>query len=62
MGTKEPEKAARHLMAVLDGFALQRIANPRPDDQDALRAAVHAIARTYLDAGRRAAKQATRKV
>ena len=56
LGATEPEMAARHLIAVLDGFALQRIANPRPDDQDAVRAAVNAIARTYLDAGRQAAK------
>ncbi|GAA3383747.1 TetR/AcrR family transcriptional regulator [Cryptosporangium minutisporangium] len=48
LGASEPEKAARHLVAVLDGFALQRIAHPRPDDREMLRDAVRLVARGHL--------------
>ena len=33
----------RLLLAMLDGFAIQRIAHPRPDDRDILRAALHEL-------------------
>ena len=33
----------RLVLATLDGFALQRIAHPRPDDREMLRAALHEL-------------------
>lgn len=48
LGAVEPATAARHLVAVLDGFALQRIAHPRPDDREMLRHAVRLVARGHL--------------
>lgn len=33
----------RLILAALDGFALARIAHPRPDDRDTLRAALHEL-------------------
>jgi DNA-binding transcriptional regulator YbjK len=33
----------RLVLAMLDGFAIQRIAHPRPDDRDILRAALHEL-------------------
>ncbi|GAA0235249.1 TetR/AcrR family transcriptional regulator [Cryptosporangium japonicum] len=48
LGVLEPARAARHLIALLDGFALQRIAHPRPDDREVLRDAVRLFARAYL--------------
>lgn len=48
LGASEPEKAARHLVALLDGFALQRIARPRPDDRELLRDAIRVFARAHL--------------
>ncbi|MFG1922954.1 TetR/AcrR family transcriptional regulator [Cryptosporangium sp. NPDC048952] len=50
LGAAEPGRAARHLIALLDGFALQRIAHPRPDDRDVLRDAVRLFAGMYLPA------------
>jgi DNA-binding transcriptional regulator YbjK len=48
LGAAEPEKVARHLIALLDGFALQRIAHPRPDDDETLRDAVRTLAGVHL--------------
>lgn len=48
LGAEDPERAGRHLVAVLDGFALQRMAHPRPDDAELLRAAVRSVATTHL--------------
>ena len=48
LGAAEPERAARHLVAVLDGFALQRIARPRPVDHDLLRNAIRLVVRSHL--------------
>ncbi|PVG80596.1 TetR family transcriptional regulator [Nocardioides gansuensis] len=50
LGAPEPDKAARHLVAVLDGFALQRIAHPRPDDAMLLREAIRTVANAHLGA------------
>ena len=47
LGAERPHDAARHLVAVLDGFALQRIARPRADDREALRTAVRLVAHHY---------------
>lgn len=49
LGAADPPRAARHLVAVLDGFALQRIAHPRPDDHDLLREAVRHVAEIHLN-------------
>lgn len=48
LGAADAENAARHLVAILDGFALQRIARPRPDDHAVLAQAIRVFANTYL--------------
>jgi DNA-binding transcriptional regulator YbjK len=37
VGVGDPERHARTFMAFVDGFLLQHLANPRPDDEDRLR-------------------------
>ncbi len=37
LGVAEPERYARTFMAFVDGFLLQHLANPRPDDEARLR-------------------------
>jgi DNA-binding transcriptional regulator YbjK len=48
LGAAEPQRAGRELIALLDGFALQRIAHPRLDDYDVLRSAVRSLATWHL--------------
>ena len=43
----------RLVLAMLDGFAIQRIAHPRPDDREILRAAVHELLVSFADTPRR---------
>ena len=48
LGATDPERAGRHLVAVLDGFAINRLAHPRPDDHELLREAVQLVAAAHL--------------
>lgn len=48
LGAPEPGTAARQLVALLDGFALHRIASPRADDREVLRGAVRLLVRGHL--------------
>ncbi|HEY2428096.1 MAG TPA: hypothetical protein VGI06_04125 [Acidimicrobiales bacterium] len=42
-GARRPEEGARAFVALADGFALQHLACPRPDDERALRDALRAL-------------------
>ena len=42
-GAKDPAAGARRFMALSDGFVLQHLANPRPDDEAELEAALRAL-------------------
>ena len=50
LGASDPDRQARQLVALLDGFALQRIVSPRPDDNELLREAVRTFAASWLPA------------
>ena len=43
MGAKDPAAGARRFMALSDGFVLQHLANPRPDDEAELEAALRVM-------------------
>lgn len=43
VGAKDPAAGARRFMALSDGFVLQHLANPRPDDEAELEAALRAM-------------------
>lgn len=43
VGAKDPRAGARRFMALSDGFVLQHLANPRPDDEAELAAALRAL-------------------
>lgn len=47
LGAVQPATGARALVALLDGFALQRLAAPAHDDDEALRQAVVGFLRAY---------------
>lgn len=42
-GAADPKAGARRFMALSDGFVLQHLANPRPDDEEELRDAIRAL-------------------
>jgi DNA-binding transcriptional regulator YbjK len=42
-GARDPAAGARRFMALSDGFVLQHLANPRPDDEAELAAALRAL-------------------
>jgi len=42
-GIAEPARLARTVVALVDGFMLQHLANPRPDDEEQLRDALDAL-------------------
>ena len=46
-GARRPEAGARAFMALSDGFVLQHLANPRPDDEVELRDAMRALFAAY---------------
>lgn len=46
-GARRPEAGARAFVALSDGFVLQHLANPRPDDEASLREAMHALFKAY---------------
>jgi DNA-binding transcriptional regulator YbjK len=43
VGVDEPARHARTFMAFVDGFILQHLANPEPDDEDRLREGLDAL-------------------
>ena len=43
VGAKDPAAGARRFMALSDGFVLQHLANPRPEDEAELAAALRAL-------------------
>ncbi|WP_234534800.1 TetR family transcriptional regulator [Streptomyces sp. R39] len=48
LGAPDPRLAGRELVAMLDGFALQRLAHPRPDDRAVLRDALRRLTTAHL--------------
>jgi DNA-binding transcriptional regulator YbjK len=46
-GARRPEAGARAFVALSDGFVLQHLANPRPDDEVTLREAMRALFAAY---------------
>lgn len=55
-GVADPHRHARNLMAYVDGFILQHLADPRPDDEARLRAGLEDLfgaARATTTGGRR---------
>lgn len=46
-GARRPEAGARAFVALSDGFVLQHLANPRPDDEDELRHAMRSLFAAY---------------
>jgi DNA-binding transcriptional regulator YbjK len=50
-GAARPDEGARAFVALVDGFVLQHLANPRPDDEEELRHALRSLFLAYaLDA------------
>lgn len=48
LGSVDAGRQARQLVALLDGFALQRLGSPRPEDHELLREAVRTFAAAWL--------------
>ncbi|MFJ9633998.1 TetR/AcrR family transcriptional regulator [Streptomyces sp. NPDC101175] len=48
LGAPDARLAGRELVAMVDGFALQRLAHPRPDDRAVLRDALRRLTVTHL--------------
>jgi DNA-binding transcriptional regulator YbjK len=46
-GARRPDEGARAFVALADGFMLQRLADPRPDDERQLRDAIRALFIAY---------------
>ncbi|MEV5840476.1 TetR family transcriptional regulator [Streptomyces sp. NPDC051985] len=49
LGAPDARLAGRELVAMVDGFALQRLAHPRPDDRAVLRDALRRLIAAHLD-------------
>lgn len=52
LGIEDARPAARELVAMLDGFAVQRVAHPRSDDRAVLRAAIKRLMLAHLQPAR----------
>lgn len=48
LGAADARRAGREFLAMVDGFALQRLAHPRPDDRDVLRGALRRLTAAHL--------------
>ena len=48
LGAADARRAGRELVAMVDGFALQRLAYPRPDDREVLRDALRRLTEAHL--------------
>ncbi|MEU6254377.1 TetR family transcriptional regulator [Streptomyces sp. NPDC047043] len=48
LGAVDARRAGRELVAMIDGFALQRLAHSRPDDRDVLRGALRRLTAAHL--------------